>query len=86
VKLALKVVMLNDVDFVDIILLWCNLLATVTKYQLFRTSRNAVQCTELDTNLERHPLVLLTYYVVMQGIKCKKYVRSGVSTAAMLNV
>jgi hypothetical protein len=67
--------MQNDGDFVDIILLWCNFLATVTKYQLFRTARGAVQCTELDLNLERHPLMLLTYYVVMQGINCKKYVR-----------
>jgi hypothetical protein len=81
------IVVLNDGDFVDVILLWstCNLLATITKHQVFRTVRNAVQRIKLDTNLERHLLILLTYCVIMQGINCKTYMRSGVSTEAFLN-
>jgi len=56
------------------------------KYQFFGTARNAVQCIMLDTNLWGHPLMLLTYYVIMQRINHKKYVRTGVSTEALLKV
>jgi len=56
------------------------------KHRFFRKARHSVQCIQLDTNLERHSLMLLIYCVIMQGINCKKYVRCGVSTEALLNV
>jgi hypothetical protein len=90
VRLALKVAVQNDGDFVDVILLCCTckLLMKMTDHQFFGTAKDAVQCRNVDTNLERHPLihVLLTCYVIMQEINCKKYVRSGVSTETLLNV